>query len=108
MLRRYQQLDVAPRRHAHRLAVELLPPLVFVALWAWTDQVVFLLALIAVQVSFNVARVLRQRSAMVQLQGIAAKALVQPVAAGNPAAFSDAATADTCTSSGAASDNLTR
>lgn len=77
LLRRYQQLDVAPRRYVHHLVLELLPPLAFVGLWAWTGHVVFLLALIAVQVSFGIARVVRQRGTVVALQGIATKTLAQ-------------------------------
>ncbi|WP_370678794.1 hypothetical protein [Comamonas sp. GB3 AK4-5] len=75
LLERYQRL--AGGSLAPRLAVEIIPPLVFVGLWAWSGKAVFLLALIAVLVVFNVWRVLQQRRALRHLQSIAVKALVE-------------------------------
>ena len=55
------------------LAVEIVPPALFVALWAWTGRELFLLLLIAVLVIFNVLRVLRQRRTRALLASISSK-----------------------------------
>ena len=55
------------------LAVEIVPPALFVALWAWTGRVLFLVLLIAVLVFFNVLRVLRQRRTRALLASISNK-----------------------------------
>lgn len=77
LLQRYLHMGTSTRSYLHRLVVELLPPVAFVALWWWTGNAVFLLALIAVQVVFNVARVVVQQKARVQLHGIATKVLAE-------------------------------
>ena len=77
LLQRYVRMGAGAGSYVHRLVVELLPPLVFVALWWWTGKTIFLLALIAVQVVFNVARVVAQQRARVQLHGIAHKLLAE-------------------------------
>ncbi|MDR2298115.1 MAG: hypothetical protein LBE30_07210 [Comamonas sp.] len=61
MLTQYQRLPVGRWHFLNLLAVEVVPPALFVALWAWTGRELFLLLLVAVLVCLNVLRVLRQR-----------------------------------------------
>jgi hypothetical protein len=61
LLTQYQRLPVGRWHFLNLLAVEVVPPALFVALWAWTGRELFLLLLVAVLVCLNVLRVLRQR-----------------------------------------------
>ncbi|HEY4664579.1 MAG TPA: hypothetical protein VIG85_06310 [Comamonas sp.] len=72
-LQQYQRLSASRTHWLHRWVVELLPPLIFVGLWAWTERSVILLALIAVLVFFNLLRVVQQRRTVEQLAGMAQK-----------------------------------
>ena len=73
LLAQYQRLPQGRGPFLHLLAVEILPPAIFVALWAWTGRELFLLLLIAVLVIFNVLRVLRQRRTRALLASISCK-----------------------------------
>lgn len=73
LLAQYQRLPAGRWYFLNLLAVEVVPPTVFVALWIFTGQELFLLLLIAVLVLFNVLRVLRQRRTRALLASIAGK-----------------------------------
>ena len=73
LLRQYAHLSTSSASDLNRLAVEVIPPAVFVALWAYTGKALFLLLLIALLVTFNVWRVMRQRKTRAALQSIAQK-----------------------------------
>lgn len=73
LLAQYQCLPTGRWHFLNLLAVEIVPPTVFVALWIFTGQELFLLLLIAVLVLFNVLRVLRQRRTRALLASIAGK-----------------------------------
>lgn len=73
LLAQYQCLPTGRWHFLNLLAVEIVPPAVFVALWAFTGRELFLLLLIAVLVLFNVLRVLRQRRTRALLASIASK-----------------------------------
>ena len=72
LLAQYQRLPTGRWHFLNLLAVEIVPPAVFVALWAFTGRELFLL-LIAVLVLFNVLRVLRQRRTRALLASMAGK-----------------------------------
>lgn len=80
LLQRYQQLSRQRRHWLHRWVVEVVPPLLFVGLWAFTGQVVFLLALLAVLVGFNLLRVWQQQRSVARLGALAARVLAMSAA----------------------------
>ena len=73
LLTQYQRLPTGRWHFLNQLTVEVVPPAIFVGLWVWTQQELFLLLLIAILVLFNVLRVLRQRRTRALLASIAAK-----------------------------------
>ncbi|RGE45997.1 hypothetical protein DZC30_05790 [Comamonas testosteroni] len=73
LLTQYQRQPTGRWYFLNLLAVEIVPPAIFVALWAWTGRELFLLVLIALLVGFNVLRVLRQRRIRALLASISAK-----------------------------------
>lgn len=73
LLTQYQRLPVGRWHFLNLLAVEIVPPALFVALWAWTGRALFLLLLVAVLVCLNVLRVLRQRRTRALLASISGK-----------------------------------
>lgn len=78
LLQQYQRLAHHRSHWRHRWAVEVVPPLLFVGLWAITGHTVFLLALIAVLVVFNLLRVLHQQRSAVHLGALADRLLAAP------------------------------
>lgn len=73
LLTQYQRQPTGRWYFLNLLVVEIVPPAIFVALWAWTGRELFLLVLIALLVGFNVLRVLRQRRIRALLASISAK-----------------------------------
>jgi hypothetical protein len=75
LLERYQVLSSLMGRIAYRLAIEIIPPVAFVAIWFFTGSVSYLLVLITLMVFYNVQRILRQRKYIMKLNSISIKAL---------------------------------
>lgn len=75
LLAQYQQLPAGKGRLLHLLAVEIVPPALFVGLWWWSGEVLFLLTLVALLVFFNLLRVLRQRKTRALLASLSSKLL---------------------------------
>jgi hypothetical protein len=73
LLRQYQTLSTKLPGLFSRLAVEIIPPIVFVALWAYTGSTSYLITLIAILVMYNVQRVVRQYKNIVKLVSISKK-----------------------------------
>lgn len=75
LLRQYQTLSASMPSLANRVAVEVVPPAIFVAIGLVTGQVIWYLVVIALMVSYNVQRVLRQYKNIVRLKSISEKAI---------------------------------
>lgn len=78
LLLQYQRLSRQRSHWLHRWVVEVVPPLLFVGLWVATGHVVFLLALVAVLVGFNLLRVFRQQRSVARLGVLAERLLAMP------------------------------
>ena len=58
---------------SNRLAVEIVPPVILVAIWFYTGSVTYLIVLIAILVIYNVQRVFRQYRNIAKLKSISKK-----------------------------------
>lgn len=72
-LRQYQRLSTSIPSLTKRLAIEIVPPIVFVAVWFYTKSTTYLVVLILMLVAYNVQRVLRQYKNIVKLNSISMK-----------------------------------
>ncbi|MEN9353396.1 MAG: hypothetical protein RL318_721 [Fibrobacterota bacterium] len=77
LLRSYSALPTNPSSHWNRLAVEIVPPLMFIGLWAFTGHATYLMFLILALVGYNVLRVSRQRRNIHILKSLATKLLAR-------------------------------
>lgn len=59
----------------NRVAVEIVPPIIFVAIGIYTGQIIWFLVLITLMVIYNVQRVLRQYKNIVKLKSISKKTI---------------------------------
>lgn len=66
LLEQYQKFPLNLASKANRIAVEVIPPVIFVLLGILRDRSLYFIAVICLLVSFNVLRTLRQ-SRMIQL-----------------------------------------
>jgi len=73
LLRQYQALPDSKLRLANRVAVEVAPPAIFVALGLITGEVIWYVAVIVLMVAYNVQRVLRQYKNIATLRSISKK-----------------------------------
>ena len=72
-LRQYQGLSTSIPSLTRRLAIEIIPPIVFVAVWFYTKSTIYLVVLILILVTYNVQRILRQYKNIVKLNSISMK-----------------------------------
>ena len=75
LLKQYQSLSKSIPSLVNRLAVEIVPPIVFIGLWLYTGEALYLVVLIAIMVLYNVQRVLRQYKNIVKLNSISKKTI---------------------------------
>jgi len=73
LLRKYQALSTSSL--GGRLAVETIPPLVFIGVWLFTGRALYLLALIAALVGYNIFRILKQHKNLSTLNSISRKVI---------------------------------
>lgn len=59
----------------NRLAIEVVPPLAFIAAWFYTKNPYFLLMLISIMAFYNIQRVIRQYKNIVKLKSISVKTI---------------------------------
>jgi len=59
----------------NRLAIEIVPAIIFIAIWIYTESSIYLIVLIAMLVIYNVQRVLRQYKNIVKLNLISKKTI---------------------------------
>ena len=75
LLKQYQTLSSSIPSLISRLAIEVVPPIAFLITWFLTEQVSYLIVLIAFMVFYNVQRVLRQYKNIVKLNSISKKTI---------------------------------
>lgn len=75
LLTQYRVLSDSMPSLANRLALEIIPPIVFVSIGLYTGDLTWFLALVALMVTYNVQRVIRQYKNIVKLKSISQKAL---------------------------------
>ena len=75
LLSQYQSLSESMPSLINRLAIEVVPPVVFVGIGLYTGQVIWFLVLITLMVTYNVQRVLRQYKNIIKLRSISKKAI---------------------------------
>ena len=75
LLTQYQSLSESMPRLMNRLAVEIVPALIFVGIGLYTGKVIWFLMLVTLMVVYNVQRVLRQYKNIVKLRSIAKKVI---------------------------------
>ena len=75
LLKQYQTLSTSLPNLANRLAVEVVPAVVFVMMWFFTGNVTPLIILISLMVIYNVQRVLRQHKTYKKLHSISKKSI---------------------------------
>lgn len=75
LLKQYQSLSVTMPSLVNRLAIEVVPPIIFVAIGLYTGQVVWFVVLIVLMVIYNVQRILRQYKNIIKLKSISEKTI---------------------------------
>lgn len=75
LLKQYQSLSKSMPSLLNRVAVEVVPPAVFVAIGWFTGEAIWFVVVIALMVIYNVQRVLRQYKNIAKLQSISEKAI---------------------------------
>ncbi len=75
LLKQYQTLSSSIPSLVSRLAVEVVPPIIFMVVWFFSGQVLYLIVLIGLMVFYNVQRVLRQYKNIVKLNSISKKTI---------------------------------
>ena len=75
LLKQYQTLSASLPSLVNRLAIEIVPPVIFVGVWLYTGSVTYLLLLITLLVTYNVQRVSRQYRNIVKLNSISRKTI---------------------------------
>ena len=75
LLTQYQKLSNSMPTFLNRLAVELIPPAICIAIWLITGQSHWLLIVVVISVAFNVRKVVGQRNNIDILKSISIKAI---------------------------------
>ena len=75
LLKQYQVLSTSMPNLANRVAIEVVPPVIFAAVGLVTGQVMWFLVVITLMVVYNVQRVFRQYKSIVKLKSIAEKTI---------------------------------
>ncbi|UTA47572.1 hypothetical protein L1F30_15630 [Simiduia sp. 21SJ11W-1] len=75
LLKQYQSLSDSMPSLASRVAIEVVPPAIFVAIGLFTGQVIWFLVVITLMVVYNVQRVLRQYKNIIKLKSISEKTI---------------------------------
>lgn len=73
LLEKYQVLSASAPHMFNRLAIEIVPPILFIGFWYATENVIFLIFVIFLMVVYNVQRVLSQNSNISTLSSISRK-----------------------------------
>ena len=75
LLIQYQSLSKSMPSFSKRLAIEIVPPVIFVAAWSYTNNAIYLIVLILVMVFYNIQRVVRQYKNIASLKSISVKTI---------------------------------
>lgn len=75
LLEQYQILSNSNPKFLNRLAVEIIPPIVFVCLGLYTGKIIWFLVLIVLMVTYNVQRVIHQNKNIEKLRSISIKTI---------------------------------
>lgn len=75
LLKLYASLKNDNRTFAHRLAVEIIPPVGFIATYFVTGHIIYCIGLVVAMSFFNVFRIVKQRRSIEMLRSVAVKAL---------------------------------
>jgi hypothetical protein len=75
LLEQYKTLSNSTLNIANRLAVEVVPPIVFVVTGIIRDEIIWFLLLITIMVFYNVQRVIRQQRNLTTLKSLSDKLL---------------------------------
>ena len=75
LLAQYQKLSESKPSLLNRLALEVIPPLVFVGVGIYSGKVIWFIALVVMMVFYNIQRVVRQHKNIVKLRAISIKTI---------------------------------
>lgn len=75
LLKQYQNLPASMTNLVKRLAVEIIPPVIFIFLGLYTGRIVWFIVLIILMVFYNVQRIVRQHNNIKKLNSISLKAI---------------------------------
>ena len=75
LLKQYQTLSTSLPSLANRVAIEVVPAIIFVSLGMYTEKIIWFVVLITLMVTYNVQRVLRQYKNIKKLNSISKKAI---------------------------------
>lgn len=75
LLKKYQDLSSSLPDLINRLAVEIIPPIIFMAMGIYTGQILWFILVIIIMVSYNVFRVIKQRKYIQNLKSISEKTI---------------------------------
>ncbi len=75
LLAQYQTLSNSMPSFANRIAVEIIPPAIFVGIGLYTGQTLWFLLLISIMVFYNLQRVIRQYKNIARLKSISEKTI---------------------------------
>ena len=75
LLKQYQSLSTSMPSLTNRLAVEVIPPIVFVTIGIYTGKIIWFIVLVALMVLYNVQRVIRQHKNITMLNSISKKSI---------------------------------
>lgn len=77
LLKKYQVLNAGKSGFASRLALEIIPPIVFVVIGFYTGSFTWFIVLIVALVFYNVQRVIRQSKVLSLLNSISKKVVAE-------------------------------
>ncbi|GEM_PF-1915012 len=75
LLKQYQVLSLSLPSLANRIAIEVIPAIIFVSLGIYTEKIIWFIVLISLMVTYNVQRVVRQYKNIKKLDSISKKVI---------------------------------
>jgi hypothetical protein len=75
LLKKYQSLSTSVPSLINRVAVEIVPPVIFVTLGIYAGKIIWFIVLILLMVIYNVQRVIRQHKNIEKLNSISKKTI---------------------------------
>lgn len=75
LLKQYQTLSASLPSLINRVAIEVVPAIIFVSIGIYTEKFIWFIVLVTLMVTYNVQRVLRQYKNIIKLNSISKKTI---------------------------------